>query len=307
MTYVPKLGGAGAAAFPRQFEDVGIDPLSMAVTAIEHLSNDGVGSVLSHGTGFFWRQDDEVFLVTARHVLSGLDPFTDKLMSKDGFIPERVRIFPAFVGQDQWSRSDGFIVDLNGKDGRRLWLQDPEFDTLRTDIAALRISISPPDGHTIMCVNDTLSAEKVLTQVGFDVSVVGHPTNQLSGLRTPVWRRGTIASEPYLPVDGKPMFLVDASTSPGFSGSPVLRRHVGAVPIKQEDGSISVVADRILTTTLIGVYAGRLQHSHFGGEVPFAFYANRIPFIVSKPQISLGTDPGWLTGLVVRNPPEGAI
>jgi hypothetical protein len=99
---------------------------------------------------------------------------------------------------------------------------------------------------------------------------------------TPVWRRGTLASEPLLPVDGKPMFLVDGSTSPGFSGAPVLRRQVGPLPLRQADGSIMIKADSVLHTSLIGVYAGRLGHPHFGGEVAYAFYANRIPLIANQ-------------------------
>lgn len=282
MAYTPILGGSGSASFPRQFEDSSVDPISMAVTPIEHLANDGSEVVLSHGTGFFWRDSGRTFLVTARHVISGTEPFADTPMSANGFIPQRVRIFPSFQEGGNWSRSDGVTVNLYADD-RRLWLQDPEFENLRTDIAALEVRFDYREGQALICLNEQLGTDRLITQVGFECSIVGYPTTNLSGLRTPVWRKGALSSEPFLPVDGKPMFLVDGTTSPGFSGSPVLRRHIGPAPVRAEDGSITILADRVVSTIAIGVYVGRLQHRHIGGEVPFAFYANRIPLIIQRP------------------------
>ena len=282
MTYTPILGGSGAAKFPRQFESSSVDAISMAVTVIEHLSNDGSDTVLSHGTGFFWASNGAHYLISARHVLSGLDPFTDNLMSKDGFIPRRVRIFPSFQCENSWIRSEGVVIDLYSGE-EKLWIEDPEFSKLRTDIAAIELSLLLPDGGSLVCLNEVISNDRLVTQVGFDCTVVGYPLRNVSDLRTPIWRRGALASEPFLPMDGKPMFLVDSSTSPGFSGSPVLRRHIGAAPVYNENGGIDILADRVVTTILVGVYAGRLQHSHVTGEVPFAFYANRISSIIQKP------------------------
>jgi hypothetical protein len=156
------------------------------------------------------------------------------------------------------------------------WLQDPEFDDLRTDIAALAC-VTDPD-RKVNCLNDNAEIfEDIFTHVGMECAIVGYPTSHFGGLMMPVWRRGSIASEPLLPIDGKPMFLLDAATSPGFSGAPVFRRHFGPLPQQQSDGSLKILADRVMTTSFVGIYAGRLQHPHYGGEVPFVFYANRIP------------------------------
>ena len=280
MAYSPTLGGTNTAtAFPLQFPDARISDLSLSTTIIHQLSNDGKETIVSHGTGFFWRHNGTVFLITARHVLSGRDPFDDAPMSPMGYIPTTFRVFPtAELLPDTWRRvMVQFEIDQSNETP---FLQDPKFNELRTDIAAKSIAFSPD--IDVKCINDAPDIfEPVMSHVGFECSILGYPQTNLGGLMTPIWRRGTFASEPLLPVDEKPMFLLDAATSPGFSGAPVFRRHIGPAPIQQPDGTINVLADRVVTTSFVGVYAGRLRHVHVGGEVPFVFYGNRIPFILS--------------------------
>lgn len=255
----------------------------MAVTPIELLPNDGSVEPISHGTGFFWRAGSRVFLITARHVVSGLYPFDDSLVSKMGYLPERIRIFPSRYEQQVGAAPTARLVgiELNVReDGRPMWLEDPRFQELRTDIAALELPIG--ETERLVCLNDNPNTfPDMFSHVGFECVVVGYPTRHFGGLMTPIWRRGTIASEPALPVDGKPMFLLDASTSPGFSGGPVFRRHIGPLPTHGPDGGIIIQPTTVVTTSFVGVYAGRLEHSHFGGEVPFVFYGNRIPEILA--------------------------
>ena len=275
MVHTPILGGDPTSSFECQFATSSISSLSMCCTLVEHLSNDGASSVVSHGSGAFWRHGDDVYLLTARHVLSGRSPFDDTVLSSLGYIPERIAVYIARqTVEHRWVRTRVDIILSEAGS----WLEDPEFSTLRTDIAALRVAGDPQ--QQINCMNDHADIfGELFTHVGMDCAVVGYPTTSFGGLMTPIWRRGTIASEPALPVDGKPMFLLDASTSPGFSGSPVFRRHFGPLPEQQPDGSLSIMVDSVMATKFVGIYAGRLQHPHFGGEVPFVFYGNRVPLL----------------------------
>ena len=282
MTYTPQLGGALPQGFPAQFRQTKFDAASFATTPIELLALDGSGTVLSHGTGFFWRSDAKVYLITARHVLSGLNPFTnDPMQEATGFIPRECIVRPT-IRLDSSIKRVEFQALLTDELGNPFWREDPEFATLRTDITALLVP-DPPEGQ-IVCLNEALSAEEVVTFVGVDCSILGYPNLNYGGLLTPLWRRATIASEPATAVDGKPMFLVDASTAPGFSGGPVLRRQYGSLAYHGDNGELSIDVGRILTTNLVGVYAGRLQNRYIGGEVPFVFYANRIPNIIGNPR-----------------------
>ncbi len=280
MAYSPTLGGSLLTPFPSQFPHSSVSMHSLAATPIDQLSNDGRDDLVAHGSGFFWRFSTKPYLITARHVLSGRNPFDDSAMSDMGYFPTRIRVYPSIgFSPGNWTRTPT-IIELD-RDGEKLWFQDPDFHTLRTDIAAVAITI--PDDWPMLCLNDDPGIlSELVTQIGFECSIVGYPYANSSDLMTPIWRRATIASEPLLPIDGKPMFLLDASTSPGFSGSPVFRLHIGPAPVYAPPDRIRILADRVVSTFFVGVYAGRLRHAHYGGEVPFAFYGNRIPFILES-------------------------
>ena len=216
-------------------------------------------------------------MVTARHVVTGRDPFTDEVMSNKGFIPRFIRVFPTISHGNAGERAHGIKIDLELSENTSIWFGDPEFEEYRTDIAAIDIGIMD---DRIICLNQPdMLFQPVLSIIGFECSILGYPSANTGGMQTPVWRRGTIASEPRLPVDGKPMFLIDASTSPGFSGAPVIRRHIGPAPFRKEDGTFEIKVENIVTVDFVGVYAGRLQNKHIGGELSFAFYANRLASI----------------------------
>jgi len=272
MAYAPVLGGAQNFRFPIQFENSPINGTSFACTLIKQLSNDGTDTVVSHGSGCFWRHNRHVYLLTARHVLTGRSPFDDTILSTTGYVPQRITVFPTRIFLNEWQRGS-ITIDID--QAQPNWLQDPNFDELRTDIAA--ILLFEDENSEIRCVNDEPDIfESIYTLVGMECSVVGYPTPLFTDLMTPIWRRGSIASEPRLPLDGKPMFLLDAATSPGFSGAPVFRQHFGPLPIHR-NGELTMQLDNIRKISLVGIYAGRLRHAHVNGEVPFVFYANRIP------------------------------
>lgn len=280
--YTPMVGGSFEAPFDLQFPAENIGVHSMAVTPVFGLSNDGLETVCKHGTGFFWKQNGRYYLITARHVFSNRNPFTDQLLGT--YVPERIRFFPALKTPSGFLRLQSSAVELY-KDGRGTWLEDPEFPSLRTDISALELNLSGIDsiaGADLAHLNLSDYEANLVSGVGFDCSILGYPTRHVQDLMTPIWRRGSLASEPRLPIDRKPMFLVDASTGPGFSGGPVFRRHIGPAPVRTPDNKIDVKTASVIRMNLIGVYAGRLEHTHFGAEVPYVFYANRIPKIIAS-------------------------
>lgn len=273
MAYAPTLGGTHNSPFPLQFSRAQVNSTSLACTLIKQLSHDGKDTTLSHGSGCFWRHNGSVFLLTARHVLTGRSPFDDSILSHNGFIPGRITVYPTLIEPDGWSRR-GITLEINHDQPN--WIQDPDFEVLRTDIAALHIATD--EGQNFRCLNDATDIfDELYTLAGMECTVVGYPTTQFSDLMTPVWRRGSVASEPLLPIDGKPMFLLDAATSPGFSGSPVFRQHFGPLPVTQPDGTTTVNLDNIRKISFVGIYSGRLKHAHLNGEVPFVFYGNRVP------------------------------
>lgn len=282
MSYAPKYGGQLPTGFDPQFPDAPINHYSMSVVLIELLANDGSSDCVSHGTGFLWRDaSSKTWLITAYHVLSGKSPFDGSDISRKMYEPRRARVhFGLGSANHIHGRAIHEFELYLGASPR--WACDPEFDRLRTDIVAMPVDIGRSD---LVCLNDDPNFGKhdhLFSFVGFPCFIAGYPTIAVEGFETPIWRSGSFASDPRLAIDGKPIFLVDAATGPGFSGGPVFRMHIGPAPFvdpKMPTG-MSIEADAILRTSFVGVYSGRLDHPHLGAQTPYVFYANRIPLIV---------------------------
>jgi len=271
------LGNTRSVWFPPQFDGT-VDNRSLAATPIEYY--DLNGNILSnfHSSGFFYRHDQRTFLISARHALTGLDCFTDQPYSKTGFLPKKVRVYGAFSNGSSSSRRS-FDLLIRTEDEVPNWLQDPEFNDLNTDIALVEVR---EENHLqIHCVNDGEDIP-LIANVGFECFVVGYPNKNYFQPHLPIWRRGALGYEPTMPVHDRPMFLVDATTSEGLSGAAIYQRWHGPAPLRESDGSISIKLESIVTTTLIGVYGGRLANANQLGEVGYGWYANRIPMIISQ-------------------------
>lgn len=254
----------------------------MAVVLVEQLANDGTDRALGHGTGFMWRSDDGLWLVTARHVLSGTNPFDGSHLSDELFEPSKINVHFG-VGESTTYGRDARILPIRDSEGLPLWADDPQFSELKTDIAALPVDIGRAD---VFCINDAPDFgehDDLFTHVGFQCFVIGYPTLAVTGLMLPIWRSGALASDPRVPIDEKPIFLVDAATGPGFSGSPVWRMQIGPAPFHDDSQptKIRIDVDAVLRSSFVGVYAGRLNHPHVGAQTPYVFYANRIPIILA--------------------------
>src|SRR4051794_887785 len=91
-------------------------------------------------------------------------------------------------------------------------------------------------------------------RIGMDVFVLGYPFGRgKTGL--PVWKRGSIASEPNSVPHVEKYLLVDTASRPGMSGSPVILRSYGMHLTQGNTFSVSSGA----ANKFIGVYSGRLH------------------------------------------------
>ena len=93
------------------------------------------------------------------------------------------------------------------------------------------------------------------------VSIIGFPFGLASSGKFPIWKTGHIASDIDLNYKDKPVFLIDATTKPGMSGSPVIARRNGF--------SQTSKGQRVGGTTerFLGVYSGRIQDNSDVGMV----------------------------------------
>lgn len=292
MAYTPRLGTSFTPTFPAQFSGH-YDIVSLATTPIQYIDLHGELISSQHATGFFYRWGPEVFLVSARHAISGLRAFDDSVISPNGYLPQAIRVFPFQSAPFDRRLEPHLELRVRDPEGTALWREDPLFQGLRTDIAAVRIDHQ--NASNFICANDLTMEESLMSHVGFDCFILGYPNGNFHSPYLPVWRRGALAYEPLSPVDDKPLFLVDASTSEGLSGGPILQRWHGPAPVRQADGTMNVLIENIVTTRLIGVYGGRLDSAREMGQVGYGWYANRIPEILRSSPATPPTYSGGTT------------
>lgn len=220
------------------------------------------------------------FLVTARHCLAGRDSFRNEPIDSHLFEPHRIRVFPAFRDGNGNIRRGTADIPIRRSDGAPLWLEDPEFSFIKTDIACLEVPASIR--KELVSIKEEYSDLKLYTHTGSSCFVVGFPSKNFSDPYLPIWRRGAIASEPRFPIDNKPIFLVDAMTSPGMSGAVVLQREFGPSTRIQDNGSLTSNAMSVIASKVIGIYGGRVANTDAMGDIGYCWYHNRISNIVRR-------------------------
>jgi hypothetical protein len=101
-----------------------------------------------------------------------------------------------------------------------------------------------------------------LTPAG-TISIVGFPFGHSQTAGLPIWKTGTIASDPEIDYDKSPQILVDCTGRPGMSGSPVYARRNGMY--QSENGNMMMVGGN--TDRFVGIYAGSIDQASEIGRV----------------------------------------
>ena len=248
------------------------NPLSFSSTPLTTIGRNG--EELDKATGFFYRstKSNRLHLITNWHVVTGRDP-NQPTNSRTGAIPERVK---CLVHERQADRSNGkqyvklsalssIDVNLNEPDGNQpCWKEHRDLGR-SVDVVALDVEDSfSKDKHKFNVANcGDWFEEGFDASVTDDVFVIGYPLG-LSGSSSyqgamPIYKRGSIASEPGVNYNDRPCLLIDCRTFSGMSGSPVVVSHSG---IWMPSGEIT--DDSIIGTVqnLLGVYSGRMGTQH---------------------------------------------
>lgn len=136
--------------------------------------------------------------------------------------------------------------------GRPLWLVHAAH---KRKIDVVAIPLEPPEDFiNFYPINRMKREDELAIRISMDCYVLGYPFGAPPP-GFPVWKRGSIASEPELAGPGNQYFLIDSASRPGMSGAPVILRSWGTHML--EDGAVSTVTGAV--TRFIGVYSGRLH------------------------------------------------
>jgi hypothetical protein len=235
-----------------------------------------------HATGFFWRRNAEIYLITNWHVVTGTNPLDGK---SKGWCPESLRV-SYFTKVEIQSDSlnilfPSFEFSLYEDFNSPLWLQHTMATEWGVDIVAIEVSSHIKDKSLVSCVNDRIYP-RLYHFAGSDIFVIGHPRPRAHTkypVVFPIWKRGSIASELVVAFDMRPAFLIDSRTSGGMSGSPVFARVFG--PAAYADGTLKI--DNILDSEFMGIYSGRLHDDENNASLGLVWHRNLIDQILDSP------------------------
>lgn len=227
---------------------------------MSRLSDEGEVLASSIGTGFLWKHDDKSYLITNWHNVTGLNPDTNKLMY--GWYPNSID-FNVYREEHNFGK-----VAIAGKTAMSLKLYDAADGPVwiehllgrHVDCVALPLNV---ESSTVIHTNDYHFDPRLKAYVGMDCIIVGYPKGLSADRETPIWKRASIASEPFLDFEGKPLVLVDTATREGMSGSPAIMRHSGLFAPDSMDGN-SLIGT---VENFLGIYSGRIGDDPMGVQL----------------------------------------
>lgn len=232
---------------------------------------------LATGTAFFYEHKNSTHLVTNWHNATGLQPKTRKILHSSAAVPNKLHLcVPSKTTVDghsafSWTTR---ILDLY-KDESML---EPEYFTHPVHGENVDLVTYPIDGlekTAIVTANSTsLGLSQIRLRPSLDVFVLGHPLGMSGGAFFPIWKRGSIATEPEVNLDKLPKLLIDTATRQGMSGSPVYAQETGFF---FEEGKTDMKDATIGSgRRFVGIYSGRVGDDTFQAQLGIVWKVSAI-------------------------------
>lgn len=256
--------------------------------SIVHLTMRFNSTVLAIGTGVLYEKDDQHYIVTAWHNVTGRHPETMRCLSENGGIPNNILATMAqtvrtaqsavtvrlsielplqdedkalfYIHPSNWPRVDVVAIpfDPEAPQIAEAYVSTGETRRFQTQLSSrnasgVTTSIWPIQKYLLP---DADIAQQWLENVGEteELFIPGYPHNVHDYYAQPVWKRATIASSVQLGWNQERKFLIDCASKSGMSGSPVFYYNSnGVVRIKGMTHYFQQDA-----AILAGVYVGRL-------------------------------------------------
>lgn len=224
-----------------------IDPLSLVPLHVEcFFGTQKIGG----GTGFTVVQNGRAFLITNWHVLTGRDAATKQpINQKTGAAdPDSIRIWHHRESLGNWISVPELLRDAQSGEPR--WLEHP---TRGGDVDVVALPLTGNTNYRLCPLDLMLAASDVVVSPSEPASIIGFPFEMAADGKFPIWKTGHVASDIELDYRGKPVFLIDATTRMGMSGSPVIARRIGTV---NTSTGLKAGASAV---RFLGIYSGRIH------------------------------------------------
>lgn len=195
--------------------------------------------LLTNASGFFFRRDEKLFLVSSRHVMFD---------APSKHHPDRIEI-ELHIDSENMTVSTGYSIPLY-QNNKAVWKQGVD-RAGEVDVAVIEIdqfALPATTAYRAFTPAHLLNPSRQI-EIGTSLLVVGFPLGFHDTLHhMPVARHGVIASSFGLRFQGQGYFLTEARTHRGISGAPVVMRLTDPDP---EIGD--------LPWLLLGIHSSRLD------------------------------------------------
>lgn len=253
--------------------------------SVVHLTMRYDKTVLAIGTGVIYKREDQHFIVTAWHNVTGLHPDTMKPVSAQAGVPNNLLVNVALSAGQMGTFRMTFVLPLMNDEHALFYIHPLNWP--RVDVVAIpfdpeaphSVEIHASDGEQrtgMMPMSQTMASghslsicpvqqylvpdENVIQEwfenvdVTDELFIPGYPQNVQDYYSQPVWKRATVASSVQNGWNNEPKFMIDSASKKGMSGSPVFYYNPsGRIHIKQATYFFSPGV-----AILAGIYVGRL-------------------------------------------------
>jgi hypothetical protein len=235
---------------------------------------------ISSGSGFLYSKDENFYLITNWHNVSGRNPLTGKPLSSEAAIPDLISTLFTTKSKHEALGKPIFLEKINlqlYENSKPVWYEHPEHGC-KVDVVAIKLNQSLSSKYDLQPINK-IDFEETKERVADEAFIIGYPFFDRSYPQLPIWKKASIASEPDINIDKLPKMLVDTATRHGLSGSPVIMQRHGIHGLV--DGKFTDTTIIGTIRTFLGIYSGRIGDDELKAQLGIVWKKSVIEEIIS--------------------------